>query len=216
MKNWVFGYFQTLDAKLKIVFAVLGLVILAEVIWAIFSLTRPFPAPIQQDAQNSTPAGIVSETSTPTQAEASIRLTGPPSYVVGSVVKLDIRLSSSDATDGVDVILKYDPKILEIVPVDVAGKKAAVQLGALYKEYPTNEFDEVRGLVFVSGLTAPNSKGFSGEEVLGSVSFKVLKNGASRVDVEFSPDSTKDSNVISTETGKDILIKAEGLNIVAK
>lgn len=214
MKNWIVNYFSNLDVKLKSIFAIVGVVVLAEIVWAVFSLTRPLPSPAQNTPKIITPP---TEKSTSIAAdEASIKLTGPPEYSVGSVAKLDIHITSSEPTDGADIIIKYDPKALEVVPAAGAAQADAVAVGKLYKDYPTNEFDEEKGLIFVSGLTPPNAKGFSGQGVFGSVSFKVLKSGASRVDIEFSPDSTKDSNIISTKTGKDILTAVAGLNIVAK
>lgn len=180
----------------KALFVVLGVVIAAEVIFAIRTLTQPTPAPLPRAKEVS----IV----------ASISLaSNKTNYSVGDSVPIIIKVDTGGhKTAGSDVILHFDPKALE------ASGAASFVKGVIYKDYPHLEVSS-KGRVAVSGI-GPADANFSGAGVLSTVNLKAKAKGVTKVTVEFTPPSSTDSNILDSESSQDILEKVEDLNLIIK
>jgi hypothetical protein len=117
------------------------------------------------------------------------------SYPVGIVFD-----SGSKAVDGVDVIIKFDPR-----QVQIAGGKIAA--GTLFEEAPVNTVDNLKGEIRFSALTF-NPRPVAG--ILGTFQMKPVAAGGAELTFAFAPGATVDSNAAEHGTARDILGKAEG------
>lgn len=185
----------------KKVLLVIGVLILAEVIWAGYTLTRPVTVADVVDS------GVIGSPPTP---GASITLTGPTTAKVGEAFKIDLNITSLSKTDAADVVITYDPKILEVVSTN----GAPVVTGNVYPEYPVNLNDSISGKISVSGASGVSGSTFSGNGVLGSISFKPKIVGSTQIGVDFTKGLTTESNIVATTTGGDILEEVTGLELM--
>lgn len=173
----------------KIIFIVVTLVILAELSWAAYSLRKPVPEKTQVDT-------MVAE-----EKRAKLNFSGPQTATQGANFKVDIVLSTTKPTGGADLILKYDPAMLELVP----NNNQAIVLGKIYQEYPVKEVDSKEGKITLTGLTSLSSKGFVGEGLFLTISFKTKTKGSTKVSFDFTKGSTTDSNISEEGSGVDLL-----------
>ncbi len=182
----------------KLIFTIVGLILIAELIWGGWSLTRKF---------TKTPAQITTQQ---TQAKSTISLkSSKNSFKIGENIPVTIELFSGKVTDGADIILTYDPKKLQIIP---ASTKVPVAVGNLYNDYPINKVDESTGYIFVSGITS-QANGVMANGVFGTISFKAKAAGSTKISVNFTPNSTVDSNIIENKSAKDLLIGVKNLEV---
>lgn len=185
--------------KPLIVLAVL--LVVAELVWAGYTLTRPVikttPEEIQLNSKEEKP---ISDKS------ATLVLNGPTSVNTNETFKVEVELTTDAFTIGTDLILKYDPKVLEIVALD----KTASTVGKIYKDYPANSFD-ANGTIAVSGVST--DKGFIGKGIFASLNFKAKSKGATKITIDFKPNVTIDSNVTESSTGSDILKSVNSLDL---
>lgn len=187
----------------KIAVAVLGVLILGEIIWAGYTLLHPNQSP----SGNSAPTLVSKTTPSPTPAKASLVLSGPETATVGATLKVSIDLSSSEATDGVDAVLKYDPLVFQALSVDP---------GAIYPEYPIKTIDAANGKITLSAVTSPDAPGFKGDGLYGSITLKTLKAGPAVISIDYVAGSTTDSNILGNVSAKDILTSVKDLNVNVK
>lgn len=193
---------QNLAGKLltkRNIFIVLGVIILVEVVWALTTLTKYSTPPS---------ARINSQTQTNT---TSIRLVADKASVkVGEKVNVTINISSNKLTDGTDLIINFDPKLLS---PQMAADKQPVLAGNIYSAYPQNSLDPNKpGRITVSGITQAK-EGVLANGLFGTIVFQARAAGKAKVSLEFSPGSTVDSNVIESGTGQDVLDKVDNLEI---
>ena len=105
---------------------------------------------------------------------------------------------AKELAQGTDVIISYDPKVVEI---------PQVRPGLLYQKYPVNEVDTAGGKIGFSAIATP-PKPFSGKGTLAYLKLKVLKAGTVTLSIEFVKGETTDSNVVQAGSGgKDVLDK---------
>ncbi len=181
----------------KIFFIGLGVVILAEVIWAGSMLMKPTPAP-----QLAITLPIVEEV---VEKETVISLTTSKNPVkVGDSIDVAIDISSSKKTSGTDLIIKFDQNKLT-----VQNPKSPVVKGSIYTSYPVNEVS--LGKITVSGIT--EGKGVLTDGLFGVITFKAKSVGVATISVDFTPGSTTDTNVIETESGIDVLERVQNLEV---
>lgn len=174
-------------------FIVLGVIIAAEIIWAGWSI---FKGTTPQVSTQETPSGEpVQTTVTLTSDKASLKL--------GEKATVSINLSSNSKTDGLDLIITYDPKLLSAKPVT---------LGTLYSDYPQNVLDDKAGRISVSGITG-QAGGILADGLFGKVEFRAKAPGVAAISLEFTPGESSDSNVTESGTGKDILEKVNNLEL---
>lgn len=122
--------------------------------------------------------------------------TGEYTYSSGATYPVGIVLDSAGkSVDGVDVIVKFDPKKVQVVSSKVATT-------SLFQEFPLNLIDNVLGQIKFSGLTF-NSRPVTG--IIGTFTFKPLTKGTVNLTFDYTFGSTKDSNVAEHGSAKDVL-----------
>lgn len=183
----------------KVVFIVVGLILLAELLWAGWTINK----------NNSSGKLSVDKTPAVVSGDSTISLKTPnSSFKVEETILVTIEMNSSKVTDGADVVISYDAIRLSILP---GLANAPVKTGTLYSEYPVNQVDQAAGKIIVSGI-APTS-GVVPKGLFGTVTFKALKAGSAKISIDFTPGSTTDSNIIETKTAKDILNGVNNLGV---
>lgn len=131
------------------------------------------------------------------------------SYKRGETVVVDVKLfTGGQMTDSADLVVKFDPAYLE---PQVEG---FVSVGQVYSEYPPAQIDAKAGLIGLSGITIPNSQGFSGVGNFARLNFVALKEGKTQISIDHTEGSTADSNVVLTSSATDILGFADSTEII--
>ena len=197
------GQNKTMDTLIKYkkpLLIIAGILVLVEVIWGVYTLTRQPP----KNPLSQTPTSSIQPS--PSGSLGLVTLQGPTQVKVGEIFKVDMELTTNSPTDGTDLIVKYDPKVLELV---LDGTKASTP-GKTYQDYPANSVDP-NGVITVSGVTL--NKGFVGQGLFGSLNFKAKTKGLTKVNLDFTPGSTTDSNITESSSGKDILGKVSNLEV---
>lgn len=167
------------------IYIALGLILILELVWAArtFFTDTQFSSAVEK-IQPLSGATIV--------LDAPVSSTG---YKAGDMVPVTVKVvTGGRSTESTDLILKYDPEILDVDKVNT---------GSMYPEYPLNT--QEKGVVRVSGITKIDQSGVTGLGQFATVNFKAKKDGVSDISVEFGKDQTTDSNVIESGTIKDIL-----------
>lgn len=184
----------------KIILVLAGVFLIAELAWAFNFLTKPIPEPPQAPKKVIPMATLSLET-----AKKDLK--------VGETTDVNITLSTGGRkTDGTDVILTFDPNILEVVPATSSGSvKPPVKVGKVYSDYPLNSL-ESPGRIVLSGITG-FSESFSGTGVVGTITFKAKKIGTTEIKIEKEAGSTTDSNVVESVSTRDILINVRNLTL---
>lgn len=183
----------------KLVFIFLGLVILVEIILGVKTLTTPVP-----EIRTSNASFQV----LPPQPGRIELLVEKTQFKVGEQVPVKIKVASGDHyINGVDVIIKFDPKILD------EAQRPSLSTSNLFDEYPLAKVDRKNGLVQISGITSLSKKGFKGTGELATVLLKAKAAGSAVVTVEFAPGITSDSNLIEIDSSTDILESVGNINL---
>lgn len=179
----------------KIVFIILGAVILVEIIYAIVTLRSPVSLPPEPTLP----------------MEAAIILSSPKDqYKVGENVAVLVQVDTgSRATDGVDLLLNFDPKVLE-------ASTGAIAKGAIYPEYPQMKIDAKLGQIQISGISGLQGRSFTGKGTFAIINFKAKAAGDASLTVDFSPGKTDDSNVVEAISGNDILESVTDLTLTVQ
>ena len=198
MLQFIYMQLSSLLANKKLIFIFIGTILLAELVWAGLSL---FGGKTQDNTKVS-----------PGQSKASSTLSlnaSKTSLKVGESVTVAINVSAVVATDGMDVILSYDPKLLSVT---LGLGKIPVAVGTIYSDYPLNQVDEGAGRIAVSGITS-QAGGIIARGMVGAVTFTAKAPGKAKIAFDFTPGSTTDSNVIETKTAQDILGSVTDLEV---
>lgn len=143
-----------------------------------------------QNLRTSATEQVVSLSLLPTSGSFSLSQSPAVGVVLDSVGK---------SVDGVDVIISFDPKKVQVV-----GSKVAPT--ALFEEFPQNIVDNVRGQIRFSALTF-SPRPVTG--IIGTFSFKPKGPGQVNFNFDFTFGSTRDSNVAQHGSAKDVLGKVE-------
>ena len=184
------------------IFIILGVVILGELIWAGKALLKPNAL-----VHSPAPAVSVPEVKEPTV----IKLTSKVRQVkVGDKVAVLVNITSPKNTQGADIIIKFDPKILRAETI--GETKEPVVLSGMYSEYPVNKLDLITGKITVSGISSATG-GVLTNGLFGTVTFIAKAAGVSKISLDFTPGSTTDSNIIQSGDGRDALDSVENLEV---
>ena len=178
----------------KIIFAALALFLVGELIYGIQTLTRPFP--VKVDATSTIGVG-------------KLVLDVPKAtYAKGEQIPVKVRvITAGRATDSTDLILKYDPKMLD-------ATSSGVIEGTIYKDYIINEVAQTQGQVRISAITPPNTEGFVGVGEFATINFLAKQDGNTKVEIDFVKGSTTDSNLVETGIAIDILDEVYNLDLI--
>lgn len=176
--------------KPKIIFTVLGIVILVELIFAVRSLQGSIPPP---------PVPILPLTG------GSLEVLSTKSvYAPGDQVGVEVRLDTGgNSAEGVDIVLRFDPQKLSLIQDNIST-------GLIFPSYPLLSVDEKMGIVLISGISG--DKGFNGRGILAKLKFLAREVGETSLRLEFNIGGTKDSNIVDN-LGKDILEKVLDLKV---
>lgn len=183
----------------KIIFVSLGLILLAEVVYAVWVLKSSVPA---------SPAPSVTQTITPSLPTISLNAS-KADFAVNETVAVAVLIDSGNKNlAGVDLIVKFDPKVLE-------ATQGGLVKGRIFDEYPLVSADQTRGTISISGVNSAGS-GFKGTGQFAAINFKVRAAGKTKLTVDFEKGSTTDSNLVDTDTSKDILEQVNDLELEIK
>jgi hypothetical protein len=198
------GLLKRLFSNKKFVILVV-LLLVAETTWAIYALTRPLP-----DPSVSTQATLPSET-----LLASATLEGPLTVGLGSSFEVKALIDSKEPVEGVDLVINYDPKVLEI---SVASPSAQVlktdpQIQPVF-EVVVNEVDSAEGVISYSAVrNLGTTQGPTGSTTLGTITFKALSRANTSISLMFTKGDSKDSNILDQKMGRDILEEVRNLEL---
>lgn len=107
---------------------------------------------------------------------------------------------------GVGAELIYDPGYLAIV---------SVSPGKLFTDYPEASFDNKTGRADISGIVLSEDQQITGYGIFADVTFVAKKAGTSKVNFDFTPGATNDSNIAVTYEPGDILAEVGTLTVTA-
>ena len=188
------------QGTMKIVFSILILVVVGEIIWGAWSLTRPIPKYLQ-------PKESLAFDIKPRLALASNKKIVKP----GDNFRIDVlMLTGGKDITAADLVVTYDPNL-----VSMEGSPSAIfTKGTIFSDYPLVD-SKTPGVVRVSGVSELSSVGFKGIEVFGSLNFKAKKSGTAAINIDYEPGSTTDSN-LTDRTALDILGDVKGVTIEAR
>ncbi len=170
-----------------IIFAILGVIILVEIIYAVRVLSSSSPSVTSvQKANIETPQGKISLTTPKT------------TYKVNEDISVSVIVDTGGRLlDGVDLIAHFDPKVLSATP-------GAIIRGQIFDEYPLMSVDSKKGLFSVSGInTLQNS--YQGRAKFVVFNLKAKAPGKTSLTIDFQKGLTSDSNMVEAGTSKDIL-----------
>jgi hypothetical protein len=186
----------------KIIFGILGLVIVIELINAYNTLKKASSNPVAT-SQFSRLAPLSS---------GRIDLySNQKEFKVGDTISVSVRIfTGGHPTDGTDLVLKYDPQILDASGLNFFRK------GNVYPDYPITTVDPNAKTIQISGITSLSQSGFNGAGVFAILNFKAKAAGKTSLMVDFQKDRTTDSNIIESQSAKDILGAVTNLDLNVK
>lgn len=178
------------------IFAILAVVVLVELAWAATILLTPVSNKVEKF---------------PKIEGGQITLIAPEKdYKLGDSIEVTVGVSTGESvTDGTDVVIKYDPKVLE-------ASSGAFEKGTIYSEYPNIKVDSQDGLIQLSGISSTAGQGFQGVGVFGRLNFKTKAQGSTTLSVDFVKNATHESNIVENQSGKDVLVGVSNLNLNIK
>lgn len=192
------------------IFIFLGIIIAAELVYGLFLINRQ-----SATTSNNTPAdipgggGILNLPVAPEVGKGVLVLLADKKEVqIGEIVSVSVQVNSPAVTEGVDVVAKFDPALLSAIDGDVHP-------GTIFSRYPLASVDPA-GIVRISGIATPGTIGFSGKDIFAIVNFKALEKGVAKITLDFTPGSTADSNIVDSESSKDLLEEVGNLEITIK
>lgn len=198
---------KNLFSKLAVkrnIFLLIGLAIILELVWAYRYLNKPQPPQVSPGNRI-----IVSPKVTTISQNIISLATDKSTLKVGDKVVVSVEIKADKATDGTDLVILYDPKLLSVL---ANSSKQVMNIGSLYNDYPVNMADEKAGRISVSGIST-QSGGVVPNGTFGTLTFRAEAPGNATVSLGFTPGSTTDTNMIETRTAKDILAKVDNLDI---
>jgi hypothetical protein len=180
------------------VILVLAVLILVES-FVVFKAFTSKPTNIAQLPQSQIASQVLPLTVGPLGG-AKIALTiENKNYKIGERVPVKIRVFSGGYySDGVDLVLKYDPKVLEVTPEEISG-------GNIFQNFPVKNVDSSSGTIQISAISSTSGESFNGIGDFVTINFRTISIGSSEVNVVYTPNQTDDSNVIQQQESIDML-----------
>lgn len=181
----------------KIIFIILGLIVLVEVVYAVKVLITPSPAPvISLSKQTAIQKGVSKISLTTSKATFNINKVVPVAVMVDT---------GNRSISGADLIVRFDPKILDIT-------SSGLVKGAIFNEYPLISADSKTGMITISGISNEKS-GFKGTGQFAMINFKAKSAGKASLTIDSKKGSTANSNLVDIDTSKNILETVDNLEI---
>ncbi len=113
--------------------------------------------------------------------------------------------TGSWTVSGADLIVKFDPKALEVTSKDLTK-------GTIFDDYPLIAVDADKGIISISGVASSNS-GFKGSGQFALLNLKTKLVGKTVLTADFKKDSTAYTNLVEVKTAKNILEQVDNLEI---
>lgn len=184
----------------KIVYTLLGLTLLVELVFAFKTLTLPTPPPPPPAAKTD-----IKPISQKTAAKISLN-TSQTVFKVKEVIPVSVMIDTGGrGVNGVDLIVQYDPKILE-------ATSGGLIKGKIFDEYPLLAVDAKKGVISVSGISNIKSS-FTGKGQFAILNFKAKLPGKTPLVINFRKGSTTASNLVEASTAKNILDEVNNLDL---
>lgn len=184
----------------KIIFIILGAVVLIEVIFTIKALIAPLPGSTPPANQAAAPSAVGAK------AGKISLVASKPVFRVGETVPVSVIVDTGGSKlAGADVLVSFDPKMLEATAAGLIKKK-------MFDEYPLLSVDQEKGLVSISGIKSSKA-GFAGTGQFALINFTAKTAGKASLAVGFKKGSTTQSNLIEANTAKNILEQVGNLAI---
>lgn len=146
----------------------------------------------------------------PQSAAGSITLS-PDSgvFAVGDTFDMQVSLDTGyHDSDGTNVIILYDPGVLEVQDADPSADGVQVTTGDVYDSYAQNKAYPSRGEINVAPMSDVGEV-FQGSGTLATITFEVVASiGNTRVEVYFQDGQSADSNIAENATTVDVLGQA--------
>jgi hypothetical protein len=127
-------------------------------------------------------------------------------FKIGENFTVEIILEAKNSpVNGSDIVLNFDPNFLTV-------EESKAQTTSLFPIYPRNWVNNENGEAILTGLaTSPAKEPFVGPQLVGSLTFKGLKEGVTQVSIvrsqkEGSPSST----IIKAQGSQNILSEVKG------
>ena len=134
---------------------------------------------------------------------------------VGEQVTVDVIVdTANDATTGIDLMLRYDPVLLEPVDADSATTGVQIAAGTLFDFTPNNSVTLATGLINFSASQQPTSQPVKASEgKVATITFKAKAAGSAKVTFSHTPGASTDTNVVKAGEGRDLLNQVEDLDL---
>lgn len=116
--------------------------------------------------------------------------------------------TGSKTIQGLDLVLQYDPTIIQF-------DSNFFQPGSVFTQYPITQVSPP-GTLRVSAVATVAQIGFNGSGQLGTLQFKALKAGQTKVQIVFKPSATTESNLVELSSGQEILQTVRDSSIVVQ
>lgn len=132
---------------------------------------------------------------------------------VGEEISLPILIDSgsngaNNQTSGADILISYDPNVLEPVDFDPAQAGIQIEPGKVFELVQANRVDTSLGVIRFSAGQQPVSQPIRvSKQVLASLRFKAKAVGRSFLRFSYSAGALDDSNIIQPSSGRDLLNK---------
>ena len=178
----------------RIIYAFFGLVVIVEIFFSLKTLLAPLPKSSSRSLQPISGAGIALSSD-------------KPIHKVGNIVPVKVRVwTGGHLTSGTDLVLHFDPKILQAFP-------SAFVRGKIYTDYPLISVDGQNGIIRISGVASTAKQAFGGIGDLGVINFKAKAAGNTDLTIDFKKGQVDESNVMGLTTNEDFLEKVTNLKV---
>jgi len=137
-------------------------------------------------------------------------------FLINEEVEVDIFIDTPQEISGADILIEYDPEILELVVNSISGEVSGLSIAegnTILTNIPKSEIREMgdKNILAFSAISNP-TKTFKGNAKVAVVKFKAISEGQTSLVLVFVPGSTHESN-IGSGGGQDILGSVENVSI---
>jgi hypothetical protein len=112
--------------------------------------------------------------------------------------------TGGQGVSGAGARIVFDPYFLSAI---------RVQPGEIFADYPAAIIDNQNGKITVSGIASSPTDQYNGEGTFADIVFRPYHAGTSKVNFEFTPGSTTDSNIAVMTGNGDILAKVNEFSL---
>lgn len=102
------------------------------------------------------------------------------------------------ASGGVGTVIKYDPDMVAATHINP---------GSIFADYPLTTIDQTNGKITISGIAASADHLYTGAGEFATVTFLARNVGTGTISFDFTPGSTRDSNIAVMFGNGDVLAR---------